>query len=231
MLHIQRNKVIITGLICLFALSSTAQEHNPLYDNKAVRFGFNISGINAKLKYTTSESFRTLDTLQRINSVSFPGLGLGGLANFRLAENLDLRAMINIQLVQRNLDFYFKGDEVVTAKMESTYAEFPLLLKYKSKRHKDWRLYGIAGLSYRYDFISQINVDRSNTKAVVALYPNTFSYEVGFGFDFYATFSKISPEIRLTNALGNHMAPDEYIFSSSLERVAPRMIQFSIVFN
>ncbi|MFY0644582.1 MAG: PorT family protein [Bacteroidia bacterium] len=231
MLNLQRKKIGIVLILILMSAYASAQEHNPLYDNKAVRFGFNISGISAKVKFTTSESFKLSDTLQRINSVSFPGLGLGGLANFRLAENLDLRAMINIQLVQRNLDYYFKGDQVVTAKMESTYAEFPLLLKYKSKRHKNWRLYGIAGMSYRYDFISQIEVDRSNTKPVVALYPNTFSYDIGFGFDFYATFSKISPEIRLTNAIGNHMASDDFIFSSSIERLAPRLLQFSIVFN
>lgn len=230
MLHIRSRKIALSLLLVL-AVAVQAQEHNPLYDNKPFRFGFGISGIQAKLKFTTTEAFKTSDTLQRIDGVHFPGLGLGGLVNFRLAENLDLRTMINIQLVQRNLDYYFKGDQVVTAKLESAYAEFPILLKYKSKRHKNWRLYGIGGLSYRFDFISQIEADRSDTKPVVALYPNTFSYEVGFGFDFYATFSKISPELRLTNALGSHMSPDEYIFSSSIKRLAPSMIQFSIIFN
>lgn len=214
-----------------FALRSTAQEHNPLYDNKPVRFGVAISGIDAKLKFTTSESFRLSDTLKRIDQVNFPGLGLGGIANFRLAENLDLRMMINIQLVQRNLDFIYNNDSLVTAKLESTYAEFPILLKYKSKRHKNWRLYGIAGVSYRYDFISQIEADRSDTKPVVALYPSTFSYDIGFGIDFYAAFSKISPEIRLTNAIGSHMAPDRFLYSSSIKRLAPSMLQFSIILN
>ena len=231
MLHLYRNKIAILVLLCSLSKFTLAQEHLPLYDNKAVRFGFGISGINAKLKFTTSEAFRLSDTLQRIDAVNFPGLGLGGLANFRLAENLDLRAMINIQLVQRNLVYHFKGDNVVTTKIESTYAEFPLLLKYKSKRHKNWRLYGIGGVSYRFDFISQIEADRSDTKPVVALYPNTFSYEVGFGIDFYTTFSKISPEVRLTNAIGNHMVPDNYIYAGSLQRVAPKMVQFSIIFN
>lgn len=231
MFHIHWLK--ITAVIAFCALSSAlkAQEHNPLYDNKPVRFGFDISGINAKMKFTTSEAFKMSDTLMKIDSENFPGLGLGGLANFRLAENWDLRAMINIQLVQRNLVYTFKDDHVVTTKIESTYAEFPLLLKYKSKRHNNWRLYGIGGLSYRYDFISQIDADRSDTKPIVALYPNTFSYEVGFGIDYYAAFSKISPEIRLTNALGNHLVPDTYLYAGSLQRVAPRMLQFSIIFN
>lgn len=209
----------------------SAQEHNPLYDRKPVRFGFGLTGINAKVKFTTSETFKDSDTLQKIVPVNFPGLGLGGLVNFRLSKSLDLRAMMNIQLVQRNLDYYFKSDQLVTVKMESTYFEFPLLLKYKSKRHDNWRFYAIGGASYRYDFISEIDKDRSNTKPIVAMYPSTFSYEIGFGLDFYAAFSKISPEVRLTNAIGNHMARDTYLFSSSIQRLAPKMVQFSIIFN
>lgn len=230
MLHIYRIKIITLFLLSISFLAQ-AQEHNPLYDNKPVRFGVAITGINAKLKYTTSEAFLLSDTLKRLDQVNFPGLGLGGLANFRLAENWDLRAMINIQLVQRNLDYTFKNDSTVTAKLESTYAEFPLLLKYKSKRHKNWRMYGLVGLSYRYDFISQIDEDRSDTKPLVALYPNTFSYDIGFGIDFYAAFSKISPEIRLTNAIGNHMVPDGYLYTNSIKRLAPSMLQFSIILN
>ena len=132
MFHLSRRKIVGSLLVVVCALAQ-AQEHNPTYDDKPIRFGFNISGIQAKMKYTTSESFKLSDTLQRIESEALPGIGLGGLVNFRLAKNLDLRAMVNNQLVQRNLHYHFKGDQVMTAEIESTYAEFPLLIKYKSK--------------------------------------------------------------------------------------------------
>ncbi|MBR9860912.1 PorT family protein [bacterium] len=232
MFDLYRRKIILFLGLLLLTISASAQEHNPLYDNKPVRFGFAITGIQAKMKFTTSESFALSDTLQYIEPISFPGIGLGGLANIRLSKYFDLRAMINLQLVQRNLDYHFKGeDNVVTAKIESTYMEFPLLLKYKSKRHKNWRLYVIGGLSYRYDFISDIETERSNSRPIVALYPNTFGYEIGFGFSYYHNFAKISPEFRLSNALGNHLVPDQYIFASSLQKLLPKLLQFSIVFN
>jgi hypothetical protein len=195
MFHLLGRKIGLTMLLSSILFCAFAQEHNPLYDNKPVRFGFAITGINAKMKLTPSESMMLSDTLQQIESVNFPGLGLGGLAVFRLATNLDLRAMINLQLVQRNLIYHFKGDNLVTAKIESTYFEFPLLVKYKSKRHSNWRCYVMAGASYRYDFISDIETERSDTKPIVALYPNTFSYELGFGLSYYHNFAKISPEI------------------------------------
>ena len=49
-----------------------AQEHNPLYDNQPVRFGFSISGINAKMKVVPSQFLTESDTLQRIESINFP---------------------------------------------------------------------------------------------------------------------------------------------------------------
>ena len=139
---------------------------------------------------------------------------------------------MNLQLVQRNLDYVFKGDDnVITARIESAYFEFPMLVKYKSKRHNNWRCYVLGGVSYRYDFLSDIETERSNTKPVVALYPNTFSYEIGFGLSYYHLFAKISPEIRLSNALGNQLVPDQYIYASSVQKLMPKLVQFSIVFN
>jgi len=208
-----------------------AQELNPLYDRRPVRFGFGIMGNTAKMKFSVDDNNLNYDSLKRIESVSYPGFGLGGLVNFRLAEHWDLRTMLNIQFARRDLNYHFKNDIVKTAKMESTYMEVPFTFEYKSVRHKNARLYLLGGLTYRFDFTSDIETDRSDTKPIVAMYPNTFSYDVGFGFDFYYEYFKFSPELKLSNSLGNQLVPDEYIYASSLKRISPKLIQISFIFQ
>ena len=231
MFHLYRNKIIVSSLFCIVGLVTHAQEINPLYDRKPIRFGFGIMGNVADTKFAVNENKLNYDSLSRIESVSYPGFGLGGLVNFRLAEHWDLRTMLNIQFARRDLNYHFKNDLVKTAKMEATYMEIPLTFEYKSVRHKNARLYVLGGLTYRFDFTSDINTDRSDTKPIVAMYPNTVSYDVGFGFDFYYEYFKFSPELKLSNGLGNQLVPDEYVYASSLKRISPKLIQISFIFQ
>ncbi len=231
MLNIHRYKITLVSLIVLLSIGVQAQEINPLYDRKPVRFGFGLMGNSAKLKFTTKDNIFPSDTLQNIQSLNYPGFGLGGLVNFRLAESWDLKTMVNIQFARRDMNYYFKQDNLKTAEMESTYIEIPLSLEYKGVRHKNVRLYVLGGITYRFDFTSDVDTDRSDTKPIVAMYPNTFSYDIGAGLDIYFPYFKFSPEIKLSNGLGNQLVPDGFIFANSLERVSPKLLQFSLIFQ
>ena len=231
MFYIHRNKIgLIVGLlICSMAIQ--AQELNPLYDRKPIRFGFGIMASTAKLKFTTNDNNLNYDSLKIIESVYYPGFGLGGVVNFRLADHWDLRTMLNIQFARRDMNYIFNKDVVKTPEIESTYMELPLTFEYKSKRHKNIRMYVLGGATFRYDFSSDIETDRSDTKPIVALYPSTFSYDVGFGLDIYYDYFKFSPEVKLSNGLGNQLVPDNFIYASSLKRVSPKLLQFSLIFQ
>jgi hypothetical protein len=229
MFHLHRYKIIAVFL--LFAAFAQAQEINPLYDRKPVRFGFGLMGNTAKLKFTPKTDVILSDTLQNIQSLNYPGFGLGGLVSFRLGDNLDLKTMLNIQFAQRDMNYFFRSDVEKTAGIESTYMEIPLALKYKSKRHKNKRVYVHGGVTYRFDFTSDVETDRSDTKPIVALYPSTFSYDLGVGMDFYFEYFKFSPEIKISNGLGNQLVPDDFVFAGSLERVSPKLVQFCLIFQ
>jgi Outer membrane protein beta-barrel domain len=218
-------------ILLLIGPVAKAQEINPLYDIQKVHFGFSIIGNWGKLKYTTSQDFMDVDTIQQINTKSFPGFGVGGIMNVRVADYWDFRTMVNIQFVERHLQYNFKGGEVQTAKINSTYMEIPFLLKYKSKRNKNARLYWVGGATYRFDFASDIDTDRSNTKPIVALNPVTFSYDLGAGLDLYFPYFKFSPEVRISNGIGNSLVKDPFIYASSLSRMSPKLIQFFLHFE
>ena len=217
--------------LMLFALSTQAQQLNPLYDRKPIRFGFGLMGSTAKLKYSVNDNNLNYDSLKLIESVSYPGFGLGGLVNFRLADHWDIRTMLNIQFARRDMNYIFNKDVVKTPSIESTYMEIPLTFEYKSRRHKNIRIYVLGGFTYRYDFTSDVETDRSDTRPIVALYPNSFSYDLGFGLDLYYDYFKFSPEVKLSNGLGNQLVPDEFVYASSLRRVSPKLLQFSLIFQ
>jgi hypothetical protein len=224
-------KLVFILFIGFLSFELSAQQLNPLYDLQKIHFGFSIIGNSAKTKFTTTQKFLDRDTLKVVEGLKFPGFGVGGLVNVRLAEYLDFRTMVNIQFVERHLDYHFSGGDIEKVRISSTYMEIPVQIKYKSKRHKNSRLYLIAGGTYRYDFASDIETERSDTKPIVALYPNTFSYDLGAGFDFYFEFFKFSPEFRISNGLGNSLVKDPYIFASSLERISPKLLQFILHFE
>jgi hypothetical protein len=231
MLHIYRFKIIFSFLLIGLGLAAQAQELNPLYDRKPIRFGFGIMGNSAKLKYTVTDNNFNYDSLKVIESARYPGFGLGALVNFRLAESWDLRTMLNIQFARRDMNYQFNKNVTKVAEMEATYMEIPLTFEYKSVRHKNVRMYALAGVTYRFDFTSDADTDRSDTKPIVALYPNTLSYDIGVGLDIYYDFFKFSPEIKLSNGIGNQLVPDDFVYASSLGRVSPKLIQFSLIFQ
>ncbi|MCB9252603.1 MAG: PorT family protein [Flavobacteriales bacterium] len=225
--------VLIVGLC--YSLGSTAQMNDPLYDlNQKVHFGFSVIGTYGKLKLAQSPTFfdKENDTLNYISTTSFPGLGVGGIMNFHLNEDWDLRTMVIVQVMsQRNLTYHFKGNVTKTALLQSTYFELPLLLKYKSKRRKNFRFYVIGGAGYRYNFTNDADTERSETKPVVGLNANTFHYDVGFGFDLYYPYFKFSPEIKLSNDIFNALVKDNYIYTRALNGIYPKLIQFSLHFE
>ncbi len=222
---------LIFSVILLLSENISAQERTPLYDLQKIHFGFAIIGNNARLKYSTSADYLNMDTIRGVEGISFPGFGVGGIMNIRVAEYWDMRTQLNITFAQRNLNYTFKNGDEKLVKIESTYLEVPVVMKYKSKRHRNTRFYAISGLTYRYDFASDIDTERSNTKAIVAIKPNTFSYDIGCGLDFYFEYFKFSPEVKVSNGLTNALVKDPYFYSSALHQVRPNMVQFSLLFE
>ena len=54
--------------------------------------------------------------------------------NLKVAEYWDLEPWSIFSLSQRHLQYNFRGGDIQTAKVNSTYMEIPLQMKYKSKR-------------------------------------------------------------------------------------------------
>lgn len=213
------------------AVTAFSQANLEQYDNKVFHFGFTLAANVGSVRVDKKQFATPGDSLQKVTSESFPGIGLGAVSNLHLGDNWDLRLLFPvISFVQRNLNYQFpKARKIV--KIESAYCDASLLIKYKSARRKNTRAYVIAGLRGSYDLASTINQQRGINNPVVSLNKITYGYEAGFGLDIYFEYFKFSPEIKICNTFGNAMYKDQYIYTQSIERLAPQLIQFSLHFE
>ncbi|MFM9944489.1 MAG: hypothetical protein ACKVQB_04580, partial [Bacteroidia bacterium] len=98
-------------------------------------------------------------------------------------------------------------------------------------RHRNFRFYVIGGVGYRYNFTSDAETERSLSKPIVGMTPNTFHYDVGFGLDLYYPYFKFSPEIKISNDIGSSLYKDQYPFTTTLGGLYPKLIQLSLHFE
>lgn len=214
----------------LCTVSVWAQPNLEQYDFKPIHFGFTLASNSGRMGISMKDNYQN-DTIWNIATKSFPGIGLGAITNIRLGDYWDLRLMVPvISFVQRNLIYTFPtGSKEV--KIESAYCDASLLVKYKSMRRKNTRVYVIAGGRMSYDFASTIKKNRGLQNPVVSLVPLTYGWEAGFGLDMYFEYFKFSPEIKICNSFGNSMYRDGYIFTNVIDGLAPQLLQFSFHFE
>lgn len=208
-----------------------AQINLPQYDEKRLHFGFTLATNSGRLYIDGKTSYFPTDTMRNVLVKSFPGIGLGAITNLRLGHYLDLRLMAPvISFVQRNLKYTFEQSEK-EVKIESAYCDVSLLLKYKSERRKNTRIYVIGGARMSYDFASTINKNRGIQNPIVSLAPLSYGYEFGFGIDMYFEYFKFAPELKVCNTYGNAMYRDGFIFTNAIQSIAPQLVQFSLHFE
>ncbi len=233
---------ILPGLLMLFIFStnhSQAQLNNspinlPKYDHQKIHFGFTLGLNSTNFKVTLVPDFKTMDSIYVVESEPVSGLNLGIISNLRLGEYWDLRFIPALSFAQRNLIYQFKYPDSTSAgttkSVESTYLEFPLDLKFKSKRVTNYRMYVLAGARYSIDMVSQAKV-RDKDKDIVKLKRYDFGYEIGLGFDFYLTYFKFSPEIKMFNGLNNLLVKDNSRYASPLEKLNSKIFLVSFLFE
>jgi hypothetical protein len=206
----------------------------PKYDYQPIHFGFLLGLNSTDFRIKKVADFNLLDSVYYIESDPVMGINLGILANLRIGRHFDLRLLPTLSFAQRNLNYGLVYRDSVSAfttkKIESTYLEFPLLLKFKSDRVNNYRMYVIAGVKYGIDMVSQAKV-REQDKDIVKLRRNDYGYEIGVGFDFYLTYFKFSPEIKMYTGLRNLLSPDSAIFSSPIESLNSKTFTISLCFE
>lgn len=229
-------KIYKVALIFLLSQNLYAQRYNvplnlPNYDNKPIHFGFLI-GLNT-LDFKLTPVSNVEDELFVIQSQNQKGFNLGVVSNMRLGNNLDFRFIPTLSLAERRILYTLNDNTVLTnenKKIESTFIEFPISIKYKSSRYNNGRAYIMTGMKYSLDLASQRNIDDEGLE-IVKIKKDDFLYEIGLGLDFYLPYFKFSPELKANFGLTNLVVNDGSIYSRSIKGMKTRGFSISFTFE
>jgi hypothetical protein len=205
------------------------QRNNPYYDTKKLTYGFLIALHSSTYRSKYSDAFVTqsFDTVYAVNPTWTSGFTLGFIVNYRLTDYLDLRLTPQVAFYENKVRYLYTNETHVDATVESTIVEFPVLLKYKSERRGNIRMYMLGGIKPGI----QASGKKEQTKEELEIKTMNVSVEAGFGFDLYYPLFKFSPEVRfshgLIDMLGNRTNP----FGQPLQRVSTNMVTVYFLFQ
>lgn len=171
------------------------------YDERMLHFGFsmglNVMDFNIKMSPDAEANDIRLAEVVGLK----PGINIQIISDFRPTTYLDVRFLPGVSFGQRNINFYFtSSDEVVEQKIESSFLEFPLSLKYKGMRLNNTRPYIIGGLNFRYDLAGKKEYDEAQ-EIYLRLQRADLYYEAGAGIDIYLPYFKLTIEAKMSNGL------------------------------
>src|SRR6187431_2975861 len=216
-------KKIIVLILLTIAIKGNAQNSDGIFSKdpiinlenwqkKPIYFGFFL-GFNSydfKIDYKEMETDPGSSTdIQTDNTVGF---NVGLVTNLRLMEYLDLRFEPGLYYSNRTLHYPptvgFDSNSDLLREVNSTYINFPLLLKFSSVRTGNIRPYLLGGMSANLNLSSNSKSLDDNEEDRFRVKSWTTNYELGIGIDIFSEYFIFSPSIRGQFGLSDELIRD-----------------------
>ena len=207
----------------------------PDYDNKRLHYGFFLAFNYSTFSVLHSEVFNRnvnnpmlKNPLAAVNPIGGPGFTTGFILNARINDIWDFRILPTVSFYTRYMEMRFRNDSLSNQLNQSTYAflELPIMVKYKSQRRHNTRMYMIGGIRPAIEVGAKREEIGDNFLRVNSA---DFSLEYGFGFDFYYPLFKFSPELRFSYGVSGMKYPDDNIYANSIKEFYTRTV--TLYFN
>jgi len=235
---------ILIGVLLIFSFIKMTEaqvypKNLPKYDRKDWHFGFTLGMNSMDFVINPVDQPNYNDTLMVIQPMSSQGFNIGIVANRRLTTYLDLRFVPTLSFGERSIKYIIKsgpGEESTYIKsVESTYIDFPLTIKYKSKRlpgrWNNSRVYVLGGVRYSLDLASQKKKKGVSDDVVIKLNPHDLMGTLGVGFDFFLPYFKLGIEFQMAYGVLNLMSKEPNIYNTNIDRMNSKMAWFTLTFE
>lgn len=208
------------------------------FDDKLFHFGFSL-GLNRAGFMMNTDMSRSDSMNLGIEMRPQMGFNLGIVSDLHLGTLFNLRFIPTLSFCQRNLVYRYLSapsaeKKYYTKPVESTYLDFPVNLKFRSYRDRNFAAYMVGGFMYSYDLVSKEKTDNTSYNPddiVIKLSRHTYSYQLGVGLDFFLQYFKFSPELKWSFGLNNNLIQDNTLFARPLDAIKSRIFMLSITFE
>lgn len=207
-------------------------QNNPNYDDRKLSYGFLI-GLHStayQIKYADRFVTQPFDSVYSVEPGWSPGFSLGFIVNYRITDLLDFRVTPKVAFYEHTLRYRYTDETPTEEKLvETTMVELPLLLKYKSERRGNIRMYMVGGIKPGLEASGK--KDMENASSTLGITGTNLSLEAGFGFDLYYPLFKFSPELRFSRGIVNVLENTTNRYGQPLERVNTNTVTLYLLFQ
>jgi Outer membrane protein beta-barrel domain len=226
--------LLLGVLLWSSSFSQVKVENLPKYDRKLFHFGFTVGFNQMDFAIKRVQNPHYADTLLTLFTQPEGGFQIGIVSNMRIHDNFDLRFIPTLSFGDRVLNYSLKTQDTTilsqSKRIESTFIDFPVYVKFKSNRLTNFRAYVLAGGKYSLDLASQKDKEDYN-EYIVKLKRHDFSGEVGVGFDFYLEYFKFAVELKMSYGLTDLLYRENNVYTNSIERLNSKMFWLSFTFE
>ena len=239
-------KLTFLIVLCFFCINSLSGQFNAKdnynyldFQRKPYYFGMSFGYNSSGYRVNHSRQFVANDSINIVEGDNGPGINLQMIANLKIGDYFDFRILPGFAFAERRLVYTstplaqsLGASATYTRKVESVFAEIPFQLRFKSAPYKDKRMYVMAGAKYSYDVETGARIRKEKAAALVQISPHDFQIEYGVGMQFFMPFFIFSPEIKVSQGIGNiHIFKANLNDSSVLETVKSRIFTISFHFE
>jgi hypothetical protein len=231
---------ILTVLFFCLPLIVAAQKHTkplnlPKLDRRPIHFGFHLGLNTMTFGLRPVGDPAKVDTVYSMEVTPQNGFTMGILGNFRLHDLINVRILPTLSFGQRTVTYTVKGiyDTAfynIKKPVESTYLELPVILRFKSARLNNYRVYLDTGMKYGFDLSSKAGTDDKG-ESLLKIKRHDVSFELGVGLDVYLQYFKFSPSLRCSWGIPNIHYRENHMFSAPLDRIYSRMVLVTFYFE
>lgn len=234
--NLHRAKIILLGLVLAAGVSHAqkfkwAPRNNPNYDDRKWTYGFLIGLHTTSYQIKYADNFITddLDTVHSVIPDWKPGFSLGFIVNYRVNDYLDIRLTPEVAFYEHTLRYNYTDGTYQDQLVETTMVEFPFLLKYKSLRRGNVRMYVVGGAKPGIEASGKKELE--NISDGLEVKNLNMSLEAGIGLDLYFPLFKFSPEIRFSRGVSNILDNTRNDYGKPLKYVNTNTITIYLLFQ
>ena len=209
--------------------------NRPYADQRPWHLGFSVGIFASDLMFTHNGFITDAGEQWRLDQPSYqPGFCVNGLFTLRLNDYFSVRFTPGMYFGSRDISMREVGSEATERQnIKSTYVVVPVDVKYSAMRWRNARPYLVAGVLPAFD----VSKKRSD---ILQLKSTDFMLSVGFGFDFYLPYFKLSPEVKFCFGLSDVLRhdrpdladdPDKFKFTQSISKAVSKMIVLTFYFE
>lgn len=235
----------------------------PKYEQEPYHFGFLLAYNQMMYTVKTVEDYQNIPQpanswpngnynipstqnlyVYNIETQQTPGFTVGIIGSKRLGRYFDLRLIPSLSFSERRMRYdiavkNLDGDitmKTFTKSIGTTFVEFPLNIKYRSKRYNNIGAYIMGGINPKIDLASQKDnkeTDGQGNEFINNLVTKRFDVagELGAGFDIYNQWFKMGIEVKMSYGLLDIVKNEAFIYTAPIDKLRNKLFQVSFLFE